>query len=263
MSNEQMIISNQVEQPRAPIGSVTLPCGLIDGANLITTALVREIRGHEEDLLGSDKVKPIDKLTEIIARCTVKLGDRTEPGFIQRAASEMTVGDRSVLILAIRRFTLGDVYPFQDVCPNPNCKLKSLYQVDLSTLEQRPMEDPMRRVYDVNLPSGGTARFHVMTGLDEARIAKFQTDQLSQSLLARLELLNGNSPLLADVKRLDMRDRNALRDAFEEVEGGLDTSIQMQCPECQHEFERDLDIGQQGFFFPSRTRKRSKKSSSS
>jgi hypothetical protein len=38
--------------------------------------------------------------------------------------------------------------------------------------------------------------------------------------------------------------------------------MDMVCPNCQHEFKKDLDVSQTGFFFPSRALKEWKKKSS-
>lgn len=262
--SEQAIISNQLETPHSPQGELELPCGLIHEDKLLRRVFVREISGHEEDMLGSDKIKPVTKLTELIARCVLKIGDITSREFIAKAAKEFTIGDRAWLILMIRRRTLGDIFPYTETCPNAACRAKALYQVNLGDLEMRPMADPMRRVYEVPLPVlGQTARFHVMTGVDEEEIAKYQIDVISRSLLARVELLGDKKPALDQIKNLSMRDRDALRAVIDDVEGGVDTEIDMTCQACGQEFTRELDIGQQGFFFPSRVQSRSKKKSSS
>jgi hypothetical protein len=262
--SEHAIISNQLEIPHSTMGEVELPCGLIRDGSLITKAFVREISGHEEDMLASDKIKPITKLTELISRCVIKLGDITDREFIAKAAREMTIGDRAWLILAIRRRTLGDIFPYTEVCPNPACKVKRLFQVNLGDLEMRKMADPMRRLYEVELPvCGKSARFHVMTGADEEEISKYQTDMISRALHVRVEMLGDRKPSLDEIKSLSMRDRDTLRAKIDEVEGGVDTEIEMTCVDCGMEFSRELDIGQQGFFFPSRAQSRLKKKSSS
>jgi hypothetical protein len=129
--------------------------------------------------------------------------------------------------------------------------------VDLNEdLQARPMKDPMRRVFDVTLPSGASARFRVSTGLDEANIHKLnrrqkhKADGLSQSILMRLELLRGEKPTLPMVKSLGMRDRHFLREQFQETEGGVDTTLELECPACGHEWEKDLDLSATNFFFP-------------
>jgi len=261
--SENAIISNQLETPHSTKGIVELPCGYIHNGELMQKVMVRELSGHEEDMLASDKIKPVAKLTELISRCVVQLGTITDRSIIAKAAQEMTIGDRAWLVLAIRRRTLGDIFPYTEKCPNPACKAVRLYQVNLGELACVPMAEPMRRLYEVVLPSGKAARFHVMTGVDEEAISKYQTDMISRALHARLELLDSVKPALEDVQRLSGGDRDALRAAIDDAEGGVDTEIEMTCSECEMEFSRELDIGQQGFFFPSRVQSRSKRKSSS
>ena len=126
------------------------------------------------------------------------------------------------------------------------------------------MPDPMLRSFDLTLPSGRNVRFHPMVGKDEALLAKAGDKEgaLSLGMLARIDMIDDKPPSLALVQGMSLRDRSALRDAFDEVEGGVDTSLEMVCPKCEHEFDRDLDVSQAGFFFPSRALKRSKKKSS-
>lgn len=263
MTKEASIIANQITDARSPVAEVDLPCGYLHEEQLHQRVMIREIGGHEEDMLGSQQIKPSAKLTELLARCVTKIGDVEDRGFIARAARKMTMGDRSWLVLKIRALTLGNVYPYTDQCPNANCGEKALFQVDLGELKFIPMPDPKRRLYEMKLPSGLAIRFHVMTGEDEESIAKFQGDQLSRVMLARVEALDGREPSLSSIKGLSMRDREAFRAYVDEVEGGVDTEIEMTCSACGTEFSRELDIGQQGFFFPSRTQSRSKRKSSS
>ena len=101
--------------------------------------------------------------------------------------------------------------------------------------------------------------------MDDALVTEAKKDkrnQLSIMILMRLEAVDDEPPTLGLVKALSMRDRNFVRDFQEEVEGGVDTTVEMECPFCRHEFDRQLDVNQPGFFSPSAVLKRSKKRSS-
>ena len=84
---------------------------------------------------------------------------------------------------------------------------------------------------------------------------KHKSDGLSQAILMRLEMLGDEKPTLKMVKSLGMRDRNFLRDQFQKVEGGVDTTLELECPACGHEWEKDLDLSAASFFFPGARRK--------
>jgi len=212
--------------------------------------------------LTAPKMPVLRKLGPVLSRCTTRLGTIVDRDQITEAVLDLPIGDRVFLLFAVRRASLGDDYPFNAVCPE--CEKSALYVQNLSELETIPMGDPKTRVFDCTLPSGKTARYHVMTGRHEDKIANLDkgTDGVSLSILARLDLLNGKPPTLAEVKALGMRDRNCLRDQFAEVEGGFNTIVDMECSHCGHKFETELEVNQ-SFFTPSATRKNSKRKSSS
>jgi hypothetical protein len=264
-------VDKLTEKARASQGIYDLPCGYLDQAgNLYTEVVLREISGTEEDLLGNAQVPTNKKLNELLSRCIVRLGPYTDHGVISQIVLDLTIGDRAFLIFAIRRISLGDDYPFKDSCPE--CEIESLFIVNLAELTSRPTPDPKVRSFERVLPSGKTVKFHPMTGRDEDRLAKIDkgyaakkknnTDTLSLAILMRLDVLDNATPSLEAVKGLGIRDRNFLRSEFSDNEGGLNTEDTFECPECEAQFVRDVDISQQGFFFPSAIRKSLKPKSS-
>ena len=259
-----MLTHHQTTTPKTSQGVYDLPCGYLDEAgNLFTDVALKEITGAEEDLLANPKMQPVKKINELLTRCVQRLGPYVDRGRIAQVVLDLTVGDRAFLMFAIRRISLGDDYPFKDKCPS--CEVEKLYTVDLSELTPKEMPDRKKRSFDETLPSGKVCKFHPMTGKDEERLAKFdknKADTLSLSILMRLDFLENKAPTLQDVKDLGLRDRNFLRDKFEESEGGLDTEVELECPDCGEQFKRDVDVGQQGFFFPSAIQKSLKAKSS-
>jgi len=259
MSVEQTILTGQMQEPKSSVGAYTLPCGHYDPETqeLTRDVEIREMTGNEEDMLASNQVPPHKKITALLAGCVTRLGTVTDKGKLHAMVEQLPQGDRMYLLFAVRRTTLGDELPVREACPE--CGEKSLFVLDLSDLETKEMPDPKKRVYDVSLPSGVAARFRVSTGTHETAQAKImkreRADALSQALLLRLELLNGEAPNILAVKNLSLRDRLALRDEFESVEGGVDTALDFECPSCGHEWEEDVDIGNRNFFFPSEKRK--------
>lgn len=264
--DEQVKMKTQqaMEQPKTAQGVFELPCGYLSPEGQLYTEInVREITGHEEDLLAAPKMPAAKKMNELISRCTTRLGPLTDKGQISHLVPDLLVGDRVFLMFALRRATLGNEYPFKGKCPN--CEQEKLYAIDLSTLEVKKMPEPLKRVYEVTLPQAKKiAHWRPLCGRDEEKMAKFATgmDSLSLSMLMRLLDIDGRPVQMDDVKGLHMADRNFLRDEFEDREGGMNTTIDMECPLCGHAFERDVDVSQSGFFFPSAARKNSKRKSS-
>lgn len=250
----EMLAENQIQDPKAPFSSWTLPCGWAapDGS-IVREVLVRQIKGHEEDMLASDKMTAAAKAESITLNCLQQVGAVQDRRALAEILQDLPVGDRMYLLLCVRRTTLGDKYPYMAKCPTgPECGKEDLFSVDLDECRVIPMADPKKRVFDVVLPSGIEARWHVMTGRDESRIAQYNRKQneVTVSLLGRVELLGGKPATLASLKDLGMPDRNYLRDCFEEVEGGVDMEVEFQCEKCEHVWTANLDMTQRGFFFP-------------
>lgn len=258
---QAFFVQNQMSEAKSPFGVFSLPCGVMVEGELVTEVQVREITGEEEDLLGARNMDGGKKITQLLAGCLVRLGAVTDKDALLGHVRDMTLGDRVFLMFAIRRVTLGDELPCEEKCPE--CGKTDSYVADLGALKVKNMPNPKQRIYDVVLPSGGTARYHIMTGKDEEKVSKLDArDQGSAVLLSRLDMLNGNPVTLDAVKKMPMRDRNFLRDQFEDVEGGVETGMDFACPNCSHEFVAELNPGTTGFFFPSRARKTSRRSTS-
>lgn len=281
----QMMTEAQVQEPKATVGIFTLPCGFLDATGkLHTEVMLREITGREEDMLASKKIPDQKKLNQLLISCITRLGSLTDKEQIAAAVPELLIGDRVFLLIAIRRTSLGDDYPYKDICPS--CDKESLMSINLGELEISPMLEPTKRSFETRLPSkaalrvwsdhgdlppaekkaptGSTIRFRPLTGLDEERFSKVieKEDALSKSLLARIELLNGAPPTLDALKDLTLAERHFIRDEiFDKSDGGVETTLEVTCPNCAHEYTRELEIGQMGFFFPSAARKNSKQKS--
>ena len=253
---EQMHTVSQMETQKSTLGVFELPCGYIDPKTqeLITDVEVREITGYEEDMLASDKIPNSQKITLLLTGCIVRFGVVTDATRIGRMVQNLTTGDKTFLVFAIRRVTLGDELPIRERCPS--CGVSTLFIVDLKEeLQAKVMPDRRKRVFDVVLPSGKTARFRVSSGTDESRLARMRgkkknLDGPSQAILMRLELLNDEPPTLKMVKSLGMSDRRYLMKKFLEVEGGIDTTLELDCPACGYDWKKDLDMKTASFFSP-------------
>jgi len=287
-STISMMTEAQLREPKSTIGVYELPCGYLDSSGVLhTDVLLNEITGRDEDMLANGKIPNTKKMNQLLVSCIGRLGSITDKGAIASAVPDMLVGDRVFLILAIRRVSLGDDYPYKDSCPS--CAKESLMSLDLSTLDTVKMPHPKQRVFDARLPSraaikawaastdgeileperskptGMPIRFKVLCGRDEEKSGKAagKDDSVSLLLSLRIEMLNDKPPTIDDLQSLTLTERQFIRDVvFRKEDGGIDTTLDVTCPMCQHEYTRELDIGQMGFFFPSAARKTSKTRSS-
>jgi hypothetical protein len=256
MANEAYIIENNISEPKAGTGGGTLPCGyLTDSGELITEVVVREITGAEEDMLASQKIKDYKKMGELIARCTIAVGPVTDRDEIARIIPKLLVGDRVYLFLLIRRVTLGDEYPFRSKCPS--CEVEGSFNVDLSSLEVKTMGDAKKRSLELVTPRGRKVTMAPMDGVREERLSTFknENDKATLALAARVVTLEDKPATLGDLKALSLSERNFLRDSYQQLEGGVDTTVDIACPHCGAEFKNELDVTQRAFFFPSVAKK--------
>lgn len=243
--------------------SLVLPAGYIEdtpsGLLLHDTAIVREMTGHEEDILSA-KGQLSTKLSAIISNCLIQLGSLSNKADIKRAIDSLTAQDRYILLIAIRRVSLGDRYVYDVSCPS--CKTVQSKSCELNQMEIIPMIDKMKREFVSVLPSGKSVSWHVLSNADEQWLSgqkKNADDRMTLGLLSRVDSIDnskidrvkGYRHALAALKNLSIRDRNCLRDIFNKEEGGIDQSIEHVCDECNHEWTSDLEIGHQSFFYPS------------
>jgi hypothetical protein len=216
--------------------------------------------GEEEEILAARNMTGNKKINSILSRCTTQIGPFAGPQVAQ-IVPELTQGDRTYLLLAIRRASLGNDMPFVTKCEQ--CDQEARFVLDLGDLEVKPMRDPKVRTYNLELPkTKKKVVMKVLTGRGEEAIGKASTrgrDVVSTAILARVDSMDGKPCTMADLKSLPLMDRNHLRNSWEDHEGGVDTTVEIDCPSCGNEYETELDIGQQGFFNPSATLKSWKK----
>jgi hypothetical protein len=204
---------------------------------------MREMTGYEEDVIGDDRLPYNVRMNRVLAGCVVKLGPITDKAEIEKIMDQLTSVDRMKLLIMIRVASLPEPFEFDVTCPS--CSKKGTHQLDLLTLQFEGLKDPKVREYELSLPSGRKAVCRVLTGELENRISELErADIMSGSILLRLAKLDGKADLtLEDVKKMPLKDRTALRNKFDEIEGGFERDIQVSCKNCRKEFETRLDLG--------------------
>lgn len=229
-----------------------LPYGYMDTDGVIHSEVeIREMTGEEEDIIADGRTPVITRIDRVLARCLRRIGTVTDAGRISLMVRELPVPDRLRLLIGIRVLSVGPEYHYSAECPE--CGSENRFTTLLDTLRITYPEDRGQRQRTLTLPSGITAKYHLLVGKDENRLAvsrRDPKDTLSAAILVRLDELNSKPPDMAAVKRLGMRDRHALRTAFGKAESCVETHAELTCPSCAHEFKAEIDFGQGGFFIP-------------
>jgi hypothetical protein len=282
---------------QAEAGVYSLVGGYIDRDGVLHKEVeIEAMGGDEEDLLGNRNIPIVLRLNAILSRVVKRLGSITDRGMIARAVSEMPLGTRQHLLIAMRVtshwLSEKDLYRFTARCPR--CRQESEHAINLLSLEHYEPEDPSKQLYELELPySKEKVQWRVLPGewdhaLDVlARNKEMASDFLTHAIIARVISVNGEKVDLSvtDVltpdkrkakiskraqqvikwaKRAKVVDRDRLRAHFLENEPGVDTDIECECKSerCGATWSVPLDLGQEGFFFPQATSMRSKTRSS-
>jgi len=237
-----------------------LPAGYIDPDGVIhQTFVAQEMTGHEEDILaGTGKVMP--RLNQVITNCLISLGSITDRQQMSRAVSKMVAVDRIVILMAIRRVSLGDHWVRKIPCPK--CDKENNMNVNLASMDIVPMADPMKRRFETTLSSGKVVEWHIMSAEDEewlSKKVKAQEDVLTLGLMARVDKIDDEElnrqreykKALRTLKGLRLVERREIRKSTQENEGSVDTKVDFECDFCGAEWSAEMNLGHPDFFFPS------------
>lgn len=136
-------------------------------------------------------------------------------------------------------------------------------------LRREPRRVRRRNRFETTLPDAGKrVRFRLLTGDDARRLPALQRsapDKLLSAVLAyRVLDIDGVEPKAKRqfLEELSMRDADFLVDEFDRVNCGVDTTIEIECPECFSTQEVDLPFDR-AFFLPGRDRTARRKARSS
>lgn len=225
---------------------VDLPGGfLASNGQVIETARVRELNGFDEEKLAK---LPLAKnvasyVTELLALGVEDLGGSKPSKDVIRA---LLAGDRDQLVLGISRATYGDGVKYELVCPD--CGQTSEIEIELDKdIPVKKIEDPLVRIFDVELKRGRKAKVAFLngahqeaigTGLSKKTQAEIRTLMLSKSVIE----IDG-APVNGDenaIRALSAEDRRTLEEFVNDKQPGPQIQgIPVPCstPGCGYEFE--------------------------
>jgi hypothetical protein len=179
-------------------------------------------------------------------------------------------GDRTYLLLQIRKATLGPEYLFKAQCGGNGCSNRFEWEVNLDDMpvtqltgEQRNMFSNGNR-FETALPDGTAVFFKLPTGADEKRALQLKSQHrdslVTLSLRLRIDEIAGveKQEIAKFLEEMPLGDANELIENFDEVDCGVETTIEIECPECYALSDVTLPFDQ-NFFFPSRQSSRKKK----
>lgn len=232
----------------SPVTTVELPGGWISPAGvLVKTAEVKELNGFAEERLSRlDMNKNVASyVTELLLLGVVHIGDETPTRDLMK---NLLIGDRDFLVLAIRQATYGNDVEFKLNCTA--CGEESDIRVEIDKdVEVVSMEDPLTRVFDVELRNGA-AKVTLLTGVAQEAFsenigkktqAEINTTMLSKSVVE----INGVPVRGKDnpVRALSAADRATITDFIADHQPGPQfKEIPVPCATCGEEYPISLGI---------------------
>lgn len=230
--------------------TVTIPRGIptLDGNSWIQKVKLRQLNGYDEQYLLDiqNSLLPIHTCSIALLKRVVSFGDYTamvENDKIDEILRHLSIGDRTALLLHLRKITFGDLLKCVLVCSSCN-KTMSL---DLSVTDilhinhSKPQKD-----YDVEI-AGFSLKVRPLTGADQDLIfdKSSKTDNnnnnnnfnLSEELV-RCSIVYSNYSL---PKSLPDDFIFAVSSKLEEIDPLSDIVFSLICPNCQHTFQTYFD----------------------
>jgi len=244
---------------KSSVDVIELPTGYLDDEGVLHKDVeIKEMTGEEEDILASAKTPMYSRMNRLLENCVVSIGKYSKKDARwKNIIRSLSASDRIYLILQLRILSLGPV--FASKCRCPECDHLTLQNVDLNHFKVDGLRNPLRKTWEIELPSSKKkVTMKALNGWSEEAIHKQaeSKDRLSIAMLGRIVEFDGKQPVKINVlKTLGWKDRSAIREAFKEEEGDMDTSIEYSCGECGAEVNHDVDIGTPNFFFPSEASK--------
>jgi len=257
-----------IEKSKVPFGVFEIPGGFLkaiqgedeDAEPVIKRFCVvtlKEMTGHEEDILSNDKLTVTERLHKVLGRCITEIATEdgseciTDKDTLLTLPNKLLMSDIVVLLIRLRQVTVEDLYRFQIRCPG--CTVAQMKGINLSTLEVHPVKgDVLSRVRTFMLRDEREAVWEMMTGRHEKeqaskKIKKDARSRATQALMVRVKTIDNEPVTPVMLKDLSQKEREALRREFDQ-EGGIETSFDVTCNACGIEFVSELEIGGGNFF---------------
>lgn len=214
---------------------------------------IRAMTAKEEDILMSQAyIKQGIVIDKLLESCIV---DKTID------VSELLVGDRNTILVALRVTGFGSDYKSITVCEHCNSKDTTTFDLtslNLKNLDIQPVS-PGVNEFEVHLPvSNKTATVTLMTAAIEKEIRDTETrnkevlgidpdvNRVTTRLTNILKSVDGirdRNKLKKFIESMPLRDSRAIRNFIKDNEPGIDMKTSYNCGYCNQEAQVTLSLG--------------------
>jgi hypothetical protein len=229
---------------------------------------MREMTVADEELFLDRQLLAEGRIIdELLKSCVIALIDKgpyTWEGEIEW--DSVLMADRTFLIIQLRILSFGAHYQFKVKCPN--CERFFRHPLKLDTLNTLPVSDAgkqylrdgkaIEEVLDdgkypvsVRLLNGDDER--ILSTLDKQEKQHMLTQQLTRRIVSLGEVTEEEA-IFELVQNMPSRISGELWDVTDDLEGGVDTIIPVDCPHSDCEHEQEMILPFDANFFSSRKR---------
>ncbi len=231
---------------------------------------IRGLKIREQDVLANRKLaRSGAAMDHVFSNCWLNTSDvgpykfQEKPNF-----SQVLQGDRVHLAIQLRIVTYGNAFLFKYPCEADGCGQKFDWEIELDKLPVTPYPKETLelfqagQLFEATLPSSKKkVKFKLLTGIDEQNVRKIKSDSpdklMSALMRLRIKEIQDVPPatLQQFIQEMDYADAQALRDQWDEFDGGVETGFEVECHHCQTLQEVDLPMDA-SFFSISAKRKK-------
>lgn len=225
-----------------PVGVYTLPGGgIIDPDGTRHDEIeVRELTGADEELLSKAEAnKNMGRYMQTIVKCgLVRIGEHERPS--QRLLDELLIGDRQMILHAIRRATYGDEMALTMICPKCGTAIDANYDL-ANEIPIKKLDDPTQRRLEVKLRHDRIGIVRIPTAGDQDALFNLQNKTLVEAntvLLSRCLVTIDGMPAnsMEAALGLGAKDRATIIDEMTEAQPGPKYGeVTIECPGCNSE----------------------------
>jgi len=234
---------------------LTCPSGL--------RGVLRGMKVKDEQLFADQKlIKSGQLITRLLEMCWMQTND-PGPYDVSGSAGKVFWGpalssDRTFAIIQLRIASYGPEYEFRVTCSS--CRHHYAWGVNLAELNVLPVSDLGRQCAKTSTPvpitlrDGRIAKCRPLTGDDEQFFNSLGPDEeskmLTNHLSRRIVELDGKTAwfdIVSLVEDMESAVADGLWDATDELEGGVETTFDVECPKC-HNLQAVVLPFEAGFF---------------
>jgi len=251
-----------IDDPKSSVGTFDLVGGFLledkeaEQTYRLNRIMLREISGHEEDIIADDSVSFTERLYQVFGRCITQVLDNdghviTDPKELISVPDGLLFSDIMIILKSLYQVTMGDQLVKKIDCDNPLCKNTQNEVIDLKKLEVYPVKgDPMQRVREYVTSRGTEITWEMLSGKTDRNSNiedESPKDKVTMTLLRRIRTINGEPATKKALKDLPSRERAEIRKQFDD-EGGLETTRKSRCRKCGKSLSYSLTIADFNFF---------------